>query len=80
MLLRSGQPCARSYHSSGTQEYRLLYSRVQEYRQHAIEVRRAPEQQLDAFDHVVLVERIWRNRGRDGTQTRGSRHREYPTS
>ena len=23
MRLRSGQPCARSYHSSGTQEYRL---------------------------------------------------------
>jgi hypothetical protein len=40
--------------------------RVQEHRQQAIEIRRAPEQELDAFGHVVLVERIWRNRGRDG--------------
>ena len=30
-----------------------VYSGVQEYRQQAIEVRRAPEQELDAFDHVV---------------------------
>jgi hypothetical protein len=41
-------------------------SSVQEYRQQAIEVRRAPEQEFDAFDDVVLVERVWRNRSRDG--------------
>jgi hypothetical protein len=43
-----------------------MYSCIQEYRKQAIEVRRAPEQEFDAFDHVILVERIWRNRGRDG--------------
>ena len=43
-----------------------MYSGVQEYRQQAIEVRRTPEQELDAFDDVVLVERIGRDRGRDG--------------
>jgi hypothetical protein len=43
-----------------------VYSCVQEDRQQAIEVRRAPEQEFDAFDHVILVERIWRNRGRGG--------------
>ncbi len=43
-----------------------LYSCVKEHRQQAIEVRRAPEQKFHAFDHVALVERIWRNRRRDG--------------
>jgi hypothetical protein len=43
-----------------------VYSCVYEHRQQAIEVRRAPEQEFDAFDHVILVERIWRKRGRDG--------------
>jgi hypothetical protein len=49
---------------------------VQEDRQQAIEVRRATKQEFDVFDHVVLVERIRRDRGRDSEQTRGDSQRE----
>src|SRR5689334_9507547 len=52
-----------------------VYSGIQEHRQQAVEVRRAPEQEFDAFDNVVLVERKGRNRGRDSEETRDSKHR-----
>ena len=51
------------------------YSGVQKYRQQAIKIRRAPEQELDAFDDVALIEQKGRNRGRDGEETREGKHR-----
>jgi hypothetical protein len=51
-----------------------VYPGIQEYREEAIELRRPPKQQLDAFNHVGLIERIWRNRGRNSEETRDDSH------
>ncbi len=52
-----------------------LNARVQKHRQQSLEVRRAPKQELDARHHVVLVERVGRDRSGHREQTRDYVHK-----
>src|SRR6516162_783011 len=50
-------------------------SRIGKHRQQTVAVLRAAEQALDALNHVVLIERVGRDRSGDAEQAWASRHR-----